>query len=182
MSDFTGLTEALCERAMCIIRPSMYGAMDDAIVKRHQGCLVVLDPKVPREPKYKTWSLDPQDPFEELVLYQRHIGYARDWDGPYDKVARAKAYASWKTGLPAQLIQQWAPYLYEEGWTKWGGSDVGNGGLVVAFSGVEAYFDQMFAEMMLAAIKAVCLHELFKPDGVMANPDITFLGQTAATN
>ncbi len=180
MSSFVGLTPALCEQALRIIKPAIQGAMNDQIVNRRVGHLIVLDPIIPREPRFKNWSLKQDSPFRELVLFEYSFGLTEAWTARYDEIASAKAYASWKTGLPAQLIQQVAPYLYEEGWTKWGGSAVGEGGLVVAFSGVEAYFDQMFSEMMLAAIKAVCLHEMFKkPDGVMACEG-SFLGQLTA--
>ncbi|MGC1176683.1 MAG: hypothetical protein WA843_01315 [Candidatus Saccharimonadales bacterium] len=150
--------------------------MTQGFAKRRHGCLVVLDPKVPREPKYKESSVDPEHPFKELVLFEYTWGQETDWEHDYRKVARAKAFASWKTGLPTRLINQSAPYLYEPGFTKWPGSAVGPGGLVVAFSGVEDYFDEMFSEIMLAIIKGLCMHEVHGPGGVMADSDITFLG------
>jgi hypothetical protein len=181
MFDFTGLTEELCVEALDIVRPSIAHAMNSGVVKREQGWLVVLNPRIPQEPKYML-NIGQHDnpkrevPFDELVLFDCGWDLPKNWDHPYDAVARAKAFASWKTGLPAHRIQQEAPYLYEEGWTKYGGSAVGEGGLVVAFSGVEEYFDQMFSEMMVAAIKGVCLHKMHGPEGVIANEDITFLG------
>jgi hypothetical protein len=59
--------------------------------------------------------------------------------------------------------------------TKYGGSAVDKG-LVVAFSGVEEWFDQMISEMMLAAIKGVCLHKMHGPDGVMES-ESDFIGK-----
>jgi hypothetical protein len=59
---------------------------------------------------------------------------------------------------------------------KYGGSAVGKGGLVVAFSGVEEWYDQMISEWMLATIKAVCLHEVYKPGGLMDDDEIALVG------
>lgn len=110
------------------------------------------------------------------MLCTKQFGLKVDWEHPYDAVAISKAYTSWKTGLTSYEVQQKAPYLYEVGMAKYGGSAIGEGGLVVAFSGVEEWFDQMFSEMMLAAIKGVCMDEMHKPDGVMADTAITFVG------
>lgn len=173
MSDFVGLTEDLCSVALDIVRPAIETAMDTGTVKRKQGVLVVLDPTKPWEPKYEKAD---GSSFDEVVLFAHSWTDGREFDAPFSDVAAMKAFASWKTGLPAHRIQQEAPYLYQPGWTKWGGSAVGDGGLVVAFSGVQWYFDQMFSEMMLAAIKAVCLDEMLRPGGVMDTGEITFLG------
>jgi hypothetical protein len=70
-------------------------------------------------------------------------------------------------------VQQNAPHLYQPGWTKWGGSAV-EYKLVVAFSGVEAVFDEAISWSMMAWLLAMCRHEMTKPDGVMAS-DNAFL-------
>lgn len=55
--------------------------------------------------------------------------------------------------------------------TKRGGSALRDG-LVVAFSGVESGYDEMFAEMMLFAIVALCRYEVTRHGGLMdAGPD-----------
>ncbi len=171
---YTGLTEELCQVALEIIRPTIEAAMEKEVVKRKQGCLIVLDPTKPWEPKYKDWrSVAFQ---EDIVLFMQLWDDDRPWDGPFGEVALSKAFASWKTGLSGWRIQQECPYLYEKGWTKWGGSAVAEGGLVTSFSGVEAYFDQMISEMDLAAIKGVCMLGMHhKETGVMNDDSITFL-------
>lgn len=174
---FVGLTEELCRKALEIVRPTIETAMENGTVKRKQGYLVVLDPTKPWEPKYMGVGSTADDPFyRDVVLFEEYWDDQRGFDAPFGVVALQKAFASWKTGVSAQDIQQHAPYLYQYGWTKWGGSAVGEGGLVVAFSGVQFYYDQMISEMMLAAIKAVCLDEMLREYGVMNDSSVTFLG------
>ena len=72
------------------------------------------------------------------------------------------------TGLPSRQVQQESPHLYRHGDTKWGGSVVRNG-LIVAFSGVQAVFDEMIAGWMADAIIALCRNDMTKPDGIMAS-------------
>lgn len=80
-------------------------------------------------------------------------------DEKYTKVALSKARISAQHGLPTSYIQNRAPYLYQDGDTKWGGSTVGYGGITVAFSGQTEVFDQMIAEWMLSGITALyCTH------------------------
>lgn len=171
---YTGLTKDVCERALEVVEPAILAASARGIIKRDHGCLVVLDPKIPYEPKYKTAG--PLFEKDVVIFEHQYEGAGSEsWEHPYDLIALSKAFISWKTGLPSRQVLMEAPHLYEVDMTKFGGSAVENG-LVVAFSGVEEYFDQMISEMMLAAIKGVCLHEMFKPDGVMADVDIDFIG------
>ena len=168
MAGFSGLTVVECVKAFDIVNPAIQQAMKSGIVNRQAGFLVVLDPATPWEPKYKKAD----ERFEEeIVLFNNFFGHPDHWEYPYDKIALSKAFISWKTGRSSREVQLEAPYLYEAGMTKYGGSAVGPGGLVVAFSGVEEHFDQMFSEMMRAAIKGVCLHEMHKPKGVMNSAD-----------
>lgn len=178
MPDFIGLTPELCDRAFHIVRPAINGAAALNLTPHLGGHMVVMNPRIPREPKYQEWMIDdPDHPFEKLVLWEKSLGERAHWSGPFDQVARAKAYASWKTGLPTRLINQAAPYLYQFNWTKWPGSAVGLGGFVVAFSGDRDYYDEMYSEMMLAAVKAVCMDSMHNREhGVMQDSDITFLG------
>jgi len=170
---YTGLTKDICERALEVVEPAILAASARGIIKRGDGCLIVCDPSIPYEPKYKTAGPS----FEEGVVIFEHqyASGSESWEHPYDLIALSKAFIGWKTGKPSRQVLMEAPHLYEVDMTKYGGSAVENG-LVVAFSGVEEYFDQMISEMMVAAIKGVCLHEMFKPDGVMATADLDFIG------
>ncbi|HVX48235.1 MAG TPA: hypothetical protein VHA05_02670 [Candidatus Saccharimonadales bacterium] len=172
--DFVGLTRPQCSKALAIVEPAIQMAMFEKIVKRRQGFMVVLNPKIQREPKYKK----PDAKFmEDVVLFTSHFGNPEEWDHPFDDIAISKAFISWMTGLPSRQVQLMYPYLYQEGWTKFGGSAVRPGNLIAAFSGVEEHYDEMFAALMLDAITGVCLHEMHGPDGVMAHKSITYLGE-----
>lgn len=167
MTGFECLTEAHCIRAADLLA----GVITTGPFKRKHGFLLVLDPLV----RYDN-ALHGEGPtteaFEDAFLFRRDYGDPGSWEHDYTAVARAKAWASWKTGLSSLDIRQQAPYLYEHGMTKWGGSIVLPGGLVIAFSGFEEYFDQMICEMMGAAIKGLCLHEA---RALMEDGSITFL-------
>lgn len=173
---FAGLTKDLCKKALQVVEPAILAASEQGIIKRDHGCLVVLNPTRPFSAK--TRYDRPEFEFEDdLILFEKEFGNYRKWEHQYHAIAVSKAFISWKTGLSSRQVQLEAPYLYSDGMTKFGGSAVGEGGLVVAFSGVEEWFDQMISEMMLAAIKGVCLHEMHKPNGVMANNVIECIGE-----
>lgn len=174
MSGFAGLTAAHCAAALDLVSPSIEEILG-RVAKRYAGNLVVGNPSTPREPKYKKWSVDPDDPFEELVLFETQWGDVSRWTAPFREVSRSKLFASWKLQMATRRMQVEAPWAYEEGWTKWPGSIWLPGNLVIAFSGVEDYFDEMICMLMHAGIWGVCMREMHGPDGVMANSDITFL-------
>lgn len=159
---FVGVSEEICKAAFRIIRPAISAAATDGIVNREAGHLVVLDPAIPYEPKYRNAIADLR--FGSLVLWSESIGDALAHDlEKYAAIAEAKAFTSYLTGLPSHLVQQQFPSLYVPTMTKWGGSAVAGVGpmrLIVAFSGVQWNFDQMFSEMMLSAIQAICLERM----------------------
>ncbi len=174
---FSGLTDGTCEAAVELIKP----VLELGAFKRTDGQLIVLDPSRPYTKDFEDLEREIAAGDEEalrkfwleVVLNEWDFGDKANWEHPYDFVAASKAFISWRTGLPSHMVQQLYPYLYKQGDTKWGGSTVLPGGLVIAFSGVEWYYDQMIAEMMGSAIKAVCLAGM-KP--VLADDSITFLG------
>ncbi len=177
---FTGLTAGTCESALTLIKP----VLDLGAFKRTDGELIVLNPNVPYTREYasleKRIAAGDEEAlkffWDEVVLKSWEFGERSGWEHPYDRVAASKAFISWRTGLPSHMVQQLYPYLYNEGDTKWGGSAVLPGGLVIAFSGAEWYYDQMISEMMGSSIKAVCLGGM-KP--VLEDDKITFLGTRA---
>jgi hypothetical protein len=178
------LTTEICDVAHQAIRSTIEWVMDYRDGDSKAGFLVVLDPTVPSSRSGSPGSLRlgwhpglekvMQRPFvDKVVLFSESFGDREEWAYPFEEIALAKAYASWMTGLPSYRIQQDAPYLYQEAMAKYGGSAVDiTGQLVVAFSGFEDYFDQMISEAMLAAIKATCLHDMYRPAGLMENERI----------
>jgi hypothetical protein len=159
---YSGLTKSICADAWRkIIEPAAVSAAAFETINKFAGCVVVLKPAIPYEPKYS--DAINNGTFDELVLWQYDFANSSSLDAlpMYIKIARAKAFTSYLTGLPSHLVQQQFPSLYVPGMTKWGGSAVAGVGpmrLITAFSGVQWNFDQMISEMMISAIQAMC-HE-----------------------
>lgn len=147
---FAGITAEICRVAWQICLPSVTTAANMGVTNKRAGTVVVLDP----------WSGD--------VLFQARVDDDHPDKEKYDEIALAKAVVSWQTGLDSRKVQQDAPHLYQPGMTKWGGSAVENK-LVVAFSGVQAVFDEGISWMMLNWIISFCQNEMTKQDGVMAS-------------
>lgn len=156
--EFSGLSTDICRYAFArVVHPIIQNAAAEGWINKYAGCVVVLDPGTPYEPKYRHAIEDGL--FEDLILYGHTIGNPQVHDIPkYKRIAYAKAFVSFLTGLPSHQVQQVSPMLYVPGMTKWGGSAVAGVGpmrLVVAFSGVQWYYDQMISEMMISAITAL---------------------------
>lgn len=169
---FTGLTPDLCKAAVGLVLPSIEHT--NAMLNRPQGHLVILDPSTPYEPKFHKGFEDKA--FSRLGLYSRTIGGPND---KYERICWSKAYVSFVTGMPSHLVQFEAPWAYEPGMTKFGGSAVetfgGNSRLIVAYSGAPWYFDYMYCRMMIAAIQATCRQGFAS---TLDDPDIMILGRT----
>ena len=148
---FTGISEDVCGFAWHkMVLPAIAPMAELGIINRYAGCIIVVDPYFP--------GFTP--------LFTATINGEND-DYIYMRIAEAKARVSHRTRLSSSLVQTQYPYLYKEGDTKWGGSTVDAGGLVVAFSGVQAVYDEMIAEWMASAIRALCRNEMVRDGGVM---------------
>ncbi len=152
---FRGITREICSDAWEITAGTIIAAHSMDITNKFAGTIVVLDP----------WS--------DEVMFQARVSYAHPEAEKYDGIALTKAVVSRETGLPSRYVQQDAPHLYLPGMTKWGGSAAENR-LVVAFSGVQAVFDEAVSWTMLKWIVALCQNEMTKPDGVM-NSNSSFI-------
>lgn len=159
------LTEEMCQRAWDVIFTAVEQAAHLNVTNKYAGVLVVLDPTLEYAP-----SLHAKDHYLFMKVIRRMDPKA----DVYRDIAFAKAQLSWRTGRSSRDIQQNAPHLYQEpvnqdpGDVKWGGSIVREG-LVVAFSGVEAVYDEWIAGMMADLLIAMCRHEMTKPDGIMSS-------------
>jgi hypothetical protein len=163
MSDYSGASPDICRRAFSrFVHPIILEEAEQGTLNKYAGCIVVLNPAVPYEPKYRHAIEDGL--FDELILWAHTVGNPQIHDIPrYKRIAYAKAFTSFLTGLPSHAVQQQFPELYVPGMTKYGGSAVRGVGpirLVTAFSGVEWYFDLMISEMMGSAISALCHEEM----------------------
>jgi hypothetical protein len=159
---FVGVTPYICQLAFEMCRPAIQVAADMGIINKFAGTLIVLDPNTGD------------------VLFEKVINETHPSAGMYTGIARAKARVTWETSLPSRVVQQEAPHLYQEGMTKWGGAVIEHK-LVVAFSGVEAVFDEAISWMILSWIFGICRHEMTKPEGVMAQ-DFSFIGGNDETS
>ncbi|MCA9349192.1 hypothetical protein KC878_03575 [Candidatus Saccharibacteria bacterium] len=157
---FTGISEGVCGFAWhTMVLPAIQPLADIGVINKHAGCIVVVDPNAP----------------EFQVIFTATINGAEE-DQKYMHIAMAKAAVSHRTGLSSSLVQTQYPYRYREGDTKWGGSTVDRGGLVVAFSGVQAVYDEMISEWMASAIRALCRNEMMRSGGVMENDNSFLIG------
>lgn len=143
------LTRELVIQTMPLIRPIFHNLVDFGFTKRGDGTprkhfhFVVLDPGI------SFYDIRVDDGYEafrrEVVLYEESFTDRTTWgDDPFDKIALAKAYITWKTGLSSRYIQQCAPHLLVKYSTKYGGSAILDG-LITSGSGVQGFLDETFA-------------------------------------
>ena len=147
---YSGLSTDICRQAWEIVLTSIEQGAASEVLNKQAGTIIVLDP------------------YTGEVIFRDRVDENHSDSGKYDQIADAKARVSWETGMPSRTVQQDAPHLYKPDMTKWGGAVVEHK-LVVAFSGVQAVFDEAIAWSMLAWIFALCRNEMTKPDGVMAS-------------
>jgi hypothetical protein len=167
---FTGINATICRQAFYTIMPAIERAAKEGTTNKLKGVIVVLDPRL--RPVMGT-----QTEMQDAVLFTDSVDPTINGEQQkYGEIALSKAFVTWRTGQPSCRIQQEFPYQYEAGMTKWGGSTVDRGGLIVAFSGVQAVFDEMIAEWMASAIRAICRWEMTGTDGVMST-DSSFVGR-----
>ena len=95
----------------------------------------------------------------EFSLHKSH------WEYPFDDYARRKGYATWREQTPSRQLVTLSPHLLESGDIEYFGSAVVDQ-IVVAASGVEPYFDELFSTCIAYALRAACIHKYlsFKKD------------------
>lgn len=162
--SFTGINAEICRRAFTMVGASIADSADMDILSKSAGTLVVVSPHL----RPVTGSLEE---FNQAVLFTACVNEGHPDREKYDEIAWSKAYISWLYGITSSQVQTDHPYLYQEGMTKYGGSTVLPGRLVIAFSGVQACFDEMISEWMGSAIKGLCRHEMTRDHGVMKSGD-----------
>lgn len=125
-------------------------ALGSGLTKRDALHVVVLNPGV---------RFDDPVLYENAVLAERSFGDRASWEHPYDQIAHAKAKLSWRTGLDTHVALQLRPDLIGKGDVVYRGGVCFNG-IVVACSGVEAEYDEMFARWIAAAIYGLAARRL----------------------
>ena len=151
MPSFTGINHEICEIAWLMTLPMVTYLAQTGVTTREDGCIVVANPH--------------ERQFE--ILFSVTVQPVSADNLKYYDIATAKAQQSHRTGMSSSMMQTQYPHLYLSGDTKWGGSTVAPGGLVVAFSGVQAVFDELIAEVMASCIRALCRYEMTRQGGVM---------------
>lgn len=134
----------LARRAADLVWPALErAALDPAICGT--GCLhvVVLDPA--RRPGIAA--------FEQAILHERSVNHAQ-WDADYAWYARKKAEIAWRTGCDSHVVVTQRPQLLREGDARVWGS-VWLDGIVVGASGAQPWYDEAFALMIAAQIRAL---------------------------
>jgi hypothetical protein len=92
--------------------------------------------------------------FEAAILHEHSVGDSSRWDADYAAYARAKARLSWETGCSSHLVQALRPQLLRPGDTSLWGSAVLDG-IVVGVSGALPWFDEAFATVVAACLRAL---------------------------
>jgi hypothetical protein len=138
------IDRAAAEKAIGLVMPMIASAM----ATREAGesgflYIVVMQP-----------GTSPADSrFEEAILHEHAVGDTAKWDADYGAFARAKAKVAWKTGLDAHIVSQLKPHLLEQGDTVLSGGIVLDG-IVVAVSGADPWYDELFAGTIAACLRA----------------------------
>ena len=132
------------------VLPGIQLAMRDLHVNRKHLHVVALNPCVPYS-----------DTAELPILFEYSIGNRSEWEQwngkTFDDFARAKAMMSWRTGKPSREVVLTSPQLLIPGDTALWGSAVIDG-VICGVSGVQPYFDEMFARMTCAVIIGEASH------------------------
>ena len=149
-------------KAIDMVRPAILAAMESGQLKHKTIHIVIMNPG--------TRPGDVEDE-EDAILYEESIGDPATWERDYNLIARAKAIASWRTGLPTHVLRETMPYMLvaseSASDTPYWGSAVLHG-MVVAASGVQSWFDEWVSYMVAAACRAICIgvmqEEILKND------------------
>lgn len=95
---------------------------------------------------------NPDKSFKDNCFLVTGFGERSAWKLDYERMALSKAEKSVRTGLSSVNIEA---HYFREGDTPYWGSVVLDD-IVVACSGVEAHYDEMFSMWIASAIKALC--------------------------
>jgi len=156
------LTRQVAENAATLVLGGVFfNSMMQKVLNKQMGHIVVLVPSVAdvRTEGYPDW---PNYPIEPFPLYEHSIGDKDKWTSKYDEIARCKAQQLWRDQNTDGNTDVMPHLLFPDDTQYWGG--VKRHGFVVAFSGVQSYFDQMVSGMVADAIKAFARFEFENSD------------------
>ncbi len=137
------LTAHTVARAFEFVRPCIELTLKSGVTKR-KDLVVVVNAIEIINPMTEGKS------FEDNCYLIEEFGDSRKYEWPYRKIALSKAEISVRTGLPTSRV---APqYLLDAETLYWGSAVID--GIVVACSGVESFYDEMFSYWVASAIQA----------------------------
>lgn len=143
--------------AVDLVRPAIEAAMKAGLLKRQILVIDVADPTTGE----KMYSF--------VVCLKNNEGQQR-----FEVLARKKCELAHQTGMDTAKVVGKCPHLLAENDVKYPGG-VNRDGIIVGCSGVEAYYDQMFAGMVAEAIKAICI-SIVQNEILPSDSDLVRLG------
>ena len=144
------LTKEMVKQAVSEVATIVGALAEKGVLEGFRGHFVIMDPNRP----YGEY------PFEEAILHESSFtDAAYPWKYDYKVIARAKAMASWATGLSSRELMALNPLFAEDGDAPWAGSIVvkfHNGQiLVIAFSGLQSEDDEWVDWMLESRLWAL---------------------------
>lgn len=132
------------EKAVQFCLPMITAAMESKVAGESGFLYIVI---------MKPGATPAASSFENAVLYEHAVGDREKWDADYAGFAYAKARVAWKTGMDGHLVQELKPHLLEKGDTVLWGSVVLDD-IVVAVSGADPWYDEVFAGTVAMCLRA----------------------------
>ncbi len=136
--------EGIAAYALALARPSIELAMLGGAAKRSDLFITIS-------------RLEKLGEFTHLACDS--YGDRSEWEYPYENIAGAKHDMTVRTGLSSREVQLLHPELIRELDSYYWGSVI-FGNIVVAASGVQAWFDEAFATMTASFCRALCQSKL----------------------
>lgn len=138
----------LTEKVAGLIAKAAFDTMRNwaglGLVNREHGHLFIMNPAQP-------YGEDVD--FVRAVLFEQSLRDSKEWEHDYTRIAQRKAELAWRTGVSTREAVFLYPHLLEVRDVRWPGGIVHHG-IVVAYSGVHAPWDEAFAYMVAAMLEA----------------------------
>ncbi|HEY0877960.1 MAG TPA: hypothetical protein VGE10_05860 [Zeimonas sp.] len=157
---------ACAQRAIALALP----AIESAVAHRDVSgtgflSIVVVDP-----------ALAPGDcTFEEAILAEHDIGERAQWDADYNAFAQAKARQAWLHATDTHRLQVLQAHRLRVGDVAvWGA--VCLDGIVVGVSGAHPWYDEAFATMVAASLRALVKEAAASQRRPFVGPDAVSAG------
>lgn len=149
------LTPAIAARAAQFVFDAVLGESGIAsMVKQKRGHVVVVVPAIKdlNDDKMPAWLDTPVQPH---ILFEQGFNCSPE-ETDFEEIARSKAMQLWY-GFNDDRTDCMPHLLFSSETPFWGG--VKRHGIVVAFSGVQSYFDKMISGMIADMCIALAYHE-----------------------